>query len=377
MAANRIRVLVVDDSPVIRELICDALARHADLEVVGTAADGEQALKAMDALKPDIITLDLQMPRMDGLTTLDRILATSATPVIVVSALTQRAADTTMQALQRGAMDYIGKPEGSSEVRKVFNEELPHKLRVMARTDVRRVLQYRQARERRAQVAPPKPDAAAAARMAGSCIAIGVSTGGPPALTSLFGALVPPLPPIVIVQHMPPLFTGPFANRLNSLSCLTVREAREGDALEPNLALVAPGGKHLALRRRGSQVYATLTDGELVSGHKPSADVMMRSAAEIFGSRCLGVIMTGMGRDGSYGCAAVRAAGGYVLGQNEVTSDVYGMNKVAFVEGHVDIQVGLDRLPDAITTHARRLAGQRASAPSPSRSLSISEGSTS
>lgn len=375
MNPNRIRVLVVDDSALIRELICDALARHPDLEVVGTAANGEECLKSLATLKPDIITLDLQMPRMDGLTTLDRILQTSATPVIVVSALTQRAADTTMQALQRGAMDYIGKPEGSSDVRKVFNEELPHKLRVMARTDVRRVLQYRQARERRAQVVQPRPDDAAAARMAGACIAIAISTGGPPALTGLFGSLLPPLPPIVIVQHMPPLFTGPFANRLNSLSCLSVKEAQEGDVLQPNCVFVAPGGKHVSLRRVGGQVRLTITDGEMVSGHKPSADVMMRSAAEAFGNRCLGVIMTGMGRDGSHGCGAIRTAGGFVLGQNEMSSDVYGMNKVAFVEGNVDLQIGLDRLPEAISTHARRLAGLRAPAQVPSRSTSTSQGS--
>jgi two-component system chemotaxis response regulator CheB len=351
-----------------RELICDALAAHADLEIVGTAADGDEALKALGTLQPDILTLDLQMPRMDGLTALDRILATRPTPVIVVSALTQRAADTTMQALQRGAMDYVAKPEGLKEARRVFAEELPTKLRNMAGTDVARVLRYRQARERRASsIATTKTDAASAAQFAGSCIALGISTGGPPALTSLFSALLPPLPPIVIVQHMPPMFTGPFALRLNSLSCLTVKEAREGDVLEPNTALVAPGGKHLALKRRGGQVVATLSDGEMVSGHKPSADVMMRSAAEIYGRRCLGVIMTGMGRDGSDGCQAIRAQGGYVLGQDEATSDVYGMNKVAFVEGHVDLQVGLDRMPDAISLHGRKLIGLRGLAAVPAR----------
>ncbi len=360
MTPKRIRVLVVDDSPLIRELICDALAQHADLEVVGTAGDGSEALKAMATLKPDILTLDLQMPRMDGLTTLDRILETYATPVIVVSALTQRAADTTMQALQRGAMDYVAKPEGLSEVRKVFCEELPYKIRNMAHTDVRRVLKFRLARERRAQMTPPKVDETAAARLANGCIAIGISTGGPPALTSLFSSLLPPLPPIVIVQHMPPMFTGPFANRLNSLSCLKVKEAQEGDVLEPNLALVAPGGKHLAVRRRGGRVHVTVNDGEMVSGHKPSVDVMMRSAAEAYGNRCLGVIMTGMGRDGASGCGAIRAAGGFVLGQDEHSSDVYGMNKVAFVEGHVDMQIGLERLPEAMMAHGCRMATRRA-----------------
>jgi len=185
-------------------------------------------------------------------------------------------------------------------------------------------------------------------------VAIGISTGGPPALAQLFGALIPPLPPIVIVQHMPQMFTGPFANRLNSLSAIRVREAAQGDILRPNEALVAPGGKHLSLRRIGGRVEVVVADGDPVSGHKPSVDVMMRSAAQTFGKACVGVIMTGMGRDGADGCAAVRSAGGYVLGQDEATSDVYGMNKVAFVEGHVDVQTSLQNLPDAIAVQARR-----------------------
>jgi two-component system chemotaxis response regulator CheB len=371
MNQSLIKVLVVDDSPVIRELIREAISRHADLQVVGVASDGEQALRAMRRLEPDIVTLDLQMPRMDGLTTLDKILEHYATPVIVVSSLTQRAADITMQALQRGAMDYVAKPEGLHAAAKVFGEELPNKLRNMAGTDVRRVLRYRQSRDQRARMAPTKVDDAGAQALQHGCIAIGVSTGGPPALTAIFGALLPPLPPIVIVQHMPPLFTGPFANRLNALSCLTVREAQEGDLLRPNVALLAPGGRHLAVRRVGHQVRVTLSDSELVSGHRPSADVMMHSVAGAFGARALGVIMTGMGRDGSNGCAAIRAAGGFVLGQNEMTSDVYGMNKVAFVEGNVDAQVALDELADAMSSHGRRLARAGAGAKSVSPKVSL------
>jgi two-component system chemotaxis response regulator CheB len=354
MTLRSIRVLVVDDSPLIREMIADALAAHPDLSLAGFAGDGAAALDSIAALRPDIVTLDLQMPRMDGLATLDALLATHPVPVIVVSSLTQRSADHTLQALQRGAMDYVAKPEGAEAMRKVFGEDLVTKIRHMAGADVRRILQFRQAREKRAASAFPPLDNTLLTRFAAGCIAIGVSTGGPPALSQMFAALAPPLPPIVVVQHMPPVFTGPFAGRLNSISSLTVKEGAAGDVLAPNCAYVAPGGKHLSLVRRGSKVVVSIEDGEFVSSHKPSVDVMMKSAAEAFGERCVGVIMTGMGRDGADGCAAVRAAGGYVLGQDQATSDVYGMNKVAFVEGHVDRQAPLGALPDLIAEQARR-----------------------
>jgi len=381
MLKKPLRVLVVDDSPLIREMLVDALSAQPDLAVVGTAGDGIEALRLLEELKPGVLTLDLQMPRMDGLETLDRLLACRPTPVIVVSALTRRAADVTLQALDRGAMDYVAKPEGRSEMQRVFGEELPQKLRNMAGIDVRRVLQLRKSRQEREPARrndAPGATAAAAERFTG-CIVLGVSTGGPPALSTLFAALAPPLPPIVVVQHMPPMFTGPFANRLNGLTGLQVKEAQTGDVLTPNVVLVAPGGKHLVLRRTAGRVEAAVQDGDPVSGHKPSVDVMMRSAAPLFGKQCLGVIMTGMGRDGSDGCRAVRSAGGFVLGQDETSSDVYGMNKVAFTEGNVDLQVSLVALADAISQHARRrckaapdraASPERAAAPHPVASLS-------
>jgi two-component system chemotaxis response regulator CheB len=239
-------------------------------------------------------------------------------------------------------------------LRRTFSEELPGKFRNMAGADVRRILQYRKSRALRSRTFAEQTDIRASVKFAEGCIAIGISTGGPPALSNLFGALVPPLPPIVVVQHMPQLFTGPFANRLNSLSSFSVKEAAAGDLLKPNWAYIAPGGMHLSLIRRGRETTVSIHNGEFVSGHKPSVDVMMTSAAQAYGDRCVGVIMTGMGRDGATGCGAIRDRGGYVLGQDETTSDVYGMNKVAFLEGHVDRQVGLDGLAEAITTEARR-----------------------
>ena len=192
--------------------------------------------------------------------------------------------------------------------------------------------------------------------MAEACVAIGISTGGPPVLTSLFEALAPPMPPIVVVQHMPVHFTGPLAWRLDGLSSLSIKEAENGDPLRPNQVLIARGGCHLQLHRVGKTVKARLGDAPPVSGHRPSIDVMMKSAAELFGRHCLGVIMTGMGHDGVEGCAAVRAAGGYVLGQDEASSDVYGMNRLAFVQGHVDRQFSLEAAAAVVAREARRLA---------------------
>jgi two-component system chemotaxis response regulator CheB len=361
MSRKPIRVLVIDDSPLVRELIVDSLTAQRDVEIVGTACNGDEGLRLLGELQPDVVTLDLQMPGKDGLATLDDILARRPTPVIVVSALTQRAAESAVQALQRGAMDYVAKPEGLAAMRQSFGEELPMKIRNMAGVDVSHVLQMRKVRAERRQAPIVRLDDGVLARFATGCVAIGVSTGGPPALARLFAALAPPLPPIVVVQHMPEMFTGPFAARLNALSSLTVKEAEEGDLLKPNNVYVAPGGKQLAVRRRAESGAIEIRDGDFVSGHKPSVDVMMSSVAAVYGNRSVGVIMTGMGRDGADGCAAIRTAGGFVLGQDEATSDVYGMNKVAFTEGAVDLQTPLDHLAEAIVVRVGQLPGKRKS----------------
>jgi two-component system chemotaxis response regulator CheB len=314
-------------------------------------------------LRPDVITLDIQMPNMDGLATLDAILARRPVPVIMVSSLTKLGADITLDALDRGAVDYLAKPDYGAKTRSALRDELPRKIRTSAGLDVRRILEIRrQRKQRRAEDAKDKPPPRKAEEpgppeLANKCIAIGISTGGPPALSRLFEALRPPMPPIVVVQHMPPSFTKPLAWRLDSLGELSIREASNGDLLEPNHVLIAPGGKHLLVRRAGGAVRAVVRHGAPVSGHMPSADVLMKSVAETFGKDCLGVIMTGMGRDGADGCGAIRASGGYVLGQDEGSSDVYGMNKVAYVEGNVDRQFALDEAAAVIARHVRsRLA---------------------
>ena len=364
MALDEIRVLVVDDSAVIRSLIIDSIEATPGMKVVGAAPDGRQALEMLDAARPDVVTLDIQMPNMDGLATLDAILARRSLPVIMVSSLTKLGAEITLDALDRGAVDYLAKPDYGAKTRAALQEELPRKIRMAAGCDVKRIVEIRRGQRQRiaqraaARGALPLGAKQGASRgplpeLAGKCVAIGISTGGPPALARLFESLRPPMPPIVVVQHMPPSFTKPLAWRLDSLSELSIKEAAQGDTLEPNHVLVAPGGKHLQIRRLGNAVKAVVFDGPVVSGHKPSVDVMMKSVAEVFGGGCLGVIMTGMGRDGADGCGAIRAAGGYVLGQDEATSDVYGMNKVAFVEGRVDRQFALDEAATVIAHYVR------------------------
>lgn len=364
MAIGMIRVLVVDDSALVREILSDFIREAPGIELAGTARDGSEALALLPTLKPDVVTLDVQMPKMNGLETLDGILRISPVPVIMVSALTQLGANTTLEALDKGALDYVAKPEGGAACTAAVRDELLRKIRAIAGTDVRRMMRIRAERAQQNKLRREQPPQSADPveptphDLADRCIAIGISTGGPPALSTLFDALRPPLPPIVVVQHMPAHFTKPFAWRLNSLSRISIKEAENGDVVCPNHAFIAPGGQHLVLRRFGGQVKIQIKEGDPVSGHRPSADVMMKSAAEVYRQRCLGVIMTGMGRDGANGCRDIRAQGGYVLGQDEATSDVYGMNKVAFVEGHVDRQFGLDDAAATISAQARRSAGR-------------------
>jgi two-component system, chemotaxis family, protein-glutamate methylesterase/glutaminase len=363
MSVARKKVLVVDDSPLMRRVIADSINGSDDLAVVGTAVNGEDAITKFRELNPDVVTLDIQMPGMDGLAALEQILAIRPVPVIMVSSLTQRSADITLNCLDRGAMDYVAKPENAAQAQTVLRDELVRKIRASMGADVARVMQIRKRRRpARPTAEAGKVTAVAASHkfsakedVSGMCIAIGISTGGPPALTRIFEALAPPMPPIVIVQHMPGQFTGPFAKRLNSISDLTIKEAESGDILQANHVFIAHGGMHLYLEQRGRIVKLDVRDGEPVAGHKPSVDVMMECAAKIFGERCLGVIMTGMGRDGVDGCRYVKEHGGYVVGQDQASSDVYGMNKVAFISGHVHEQFALDDAPAMLVSSLSKL----------------------
>jgi two-component system chemotaxis response regulator CheB len=360
--AGNIRVMVVDDSLVIRKIISDFINETHGMEVVATASDGLKALEAFQSIEPDMVTLDVQMPHMDGLATLEALLHIRPVPVIMVSALTRHGADITLEALDRGAMDYVAKPERGCDTQKALRDDLVKKIRSVAGIDVRRIVEIRRERKKRTAELRLRPTESkqpsselAATSLADKCIALGISTGGPPALSCLFEQLQAPMPPIVVVQHMPANFTKPLAWRLNAISPLSIKEAEAGDILRPNHVYIAPGGRHLQLQRQGRSAKVVLRDDPPVSGHRPSVDVLMKTAASIYRDRLLGVIMTGMGHDGVAGCRAIRAEGGYVLGQDEVTSDVYGMNKAAYVEGHVDRQFSLQEAAQILSRQVRNL----------------------
>lgn len=368
MTQQKTRVLIVDDSALMRELIQDLLHDQPGIEVVGTAADGMEAIRQAQRLRPDVVTLDVHMPKMDGLETLQRLLAEYPVPVLMLSSSTKLGGDTTLEALERGAIDYIAKPEGLRQAEGPLKAELCRKIRSAAGVDVLKIIAMRKARaekrqERMASFAanpglghPASSTKDPTANLDQQLIAIGISTGGPPALAGMFESLSAGLPPIVIVQHMPPNFTKAFADRLNGLSRVTVKEAETGDVLKAGHAYLAPGGFHLEIRRHGADGgKLAVFEGPPVSGHRPSVDVMMNSAAKVFGNRVLGVVMTGMGRDGSDGCGAIRAAGGFILGQDERTSDIYGMNKVAMLEGNVDRQFSLEDAPTMLAAYAKKL----------------------
>jgi len=323
---KRISVLIVDDSVVVRRLLTTILDAEADIEVVGTASSAAVALTKIEQTKPAVITLDVEMPGVSGLELLEDIRRSHPrVPIIMFSSLTQHAGATTLEALARGATDYVTKPSGArsrAEAEEQVRRELVPKVRALGARDASRLP---------APVATPsRPLPAYRATEGGArpaeILAIGCSTGGPNALGEVFGGLPPSLGvPVVVVQHMPPIFTKLLAERLNALGRLRVREAQEGDALERGLALVAPGGSHLRVVRRGGRAFVALDQGPPVNSCRPAVDNLFDSVASVFENRALAVVMTGMGQDGLRGCERIRANGGQVVVQDEASSVVWGM----------------------------------------------------
>jgi two-component system chemotaxis response regulator CheB len=358
-----VRVLVVDDSALMRKMLSDLLRSSPEIVVAGTARDGAEALELAARLKPDVVTLDVEMPGMSGLEVLPALLAAHPAPVVMVSALTQEGADVTLAALELGAVDFLPKP-GRHQLAelKASREVLIAKVLAAAQSHVRPAGPLAGAAERtrpstsQSQSQSPSPSPLPRrARLAGnaslsgkSCVVIGISTGGPQALSQTLPSLAGPIPPVLIVQHMPAHFTLVFAERLDRNCAVAVKEAAEGDRVVPDQILIAPGGKHLTLIGQVPQVRVSLSEGPLVSGHRPSVDMLFQSAVRVYGSAVLGIIMTGMGRDGVEGCKRIRAAGGITFGQDEASSVVYGMNKAAFQEGAVQHQFALEELPEII-----------------------------
>jgi two-component system chemotaxis response regulator CheB len=373
-----ISVLVVDDSVVVRRLVTDVLNEDPDIHVVGTAPNGRIALAKVPQLNPDIISLDVEMPVMDGLATL-RELRTSFpdVPVIMFSTLTERGAAATLEALELGAQDYVTKPANVGSVQESMasvRDQLVPKIKALHRSSARwRTLPARalphQATTAGSRLAA-EPGAAPGivlrtgdAREPVEIVLIGVSTGGPDALATVLPALPATFPvPIVVVQHMPPTFTRLLAQRLDRRSALTVTEAQDGDALQPGHVLLAAGDFHLRLQRSHSGVVARLDQGTPENYCRPSVDVLFRSAAQVYGARCLGVVLTGMGSDGARGAAEVVAAGGQVLAQNQATSVVWGMPGAVAQAGLASQLLPLD---DVASELARRAAHRSRAAVSP------------
>jgi two-component system chemotaxis response regulator CheB len=347
--SDAIRVLVVDDSAFMRRAIARMLTAEPGIEVVGSVADGQQALEAVKTLRPDVVTLDIEMPVMDGLTTLKRLMAETPLPVIMMSTLTQNGATATVTALSSGAFDFVPKPEGS--MIDVFGVEQDLRAKVRAAAGRRRPA-VAIAPVPPARVMPPEPvrPGTLPRLERPDLIAIGISTGGPPALQVLLEALPADFPiGIVIVQHMPPGFTRPLAERLDRHCPIEVRESAEGMAIRAGRAVIAAAGQHLTVRRNGTGYECRQLDASgSPSWHKPSVDVLFASVAQEVGAKALAVVMTGMGSDGTAGAAALKARGAAVWAQDEGSSVVYGMPRAVAEAGWVDRVLALSEISLAL-----------------------------
>ena len=355
MITKKIRVLVVDDSAVVRKLVSDALASDPEIEVVGTAIDPYNAKDKIIELSPDVVTLDIEMPRMDGLTFLRLIMERRPMPVIIMSSLTQHGSDKAMEALRLGAVDVLGKPAGSFSFGDL-GPQLIQKIKAAACARLRRAGPM--AAPAPAVVKPLPSGRTAPGTDPRQVILLGASTGGTEALREVLTALPADIPPIAIVQHIPPVFSRSFADRLNQLCAFEVREAVDGDRLKPGLALVAPGNFHMLLQRQGDAYHVRVTDGPQVWHQRPAVDLLFKSAAECAGVHALAGVLTGMGKDGADGLLALRKKGAQTFAQDEESSVVYGMPRVAWENGGAQRQVSLGRIAEHIfrTTAAPRAA---------------------
>ncbi len=344
-----IKVLVVDDSAFMRKAISTMLDKDPGIKVIGTARDGQEGLEMVRKLDPDVVTMDIEMPKMDGLTALRHIMMEAPRPVLMVSSLTTEGAESTLKAMELGAVDFIPKQlsKVSLDIVKI-EKDLIARVKTVAARKMRHVAAApRTAAPRRA--AAPRVVAAPTGRPKRDVVAIGVSTGGPPVVQKILSSLPADFPAgIVIAQHMPAAFTGPFAKRLNGVSQITVKEAETGDVLKPGHAYVAPGGRHIVLDQKVSRVDVVVTDDPPGELYKPSANVMISSVAEAVGRRALGVILTGMGADGCEGVRDLKAKGGRAIAQSDSTCVVYGMPKAIVDENLADEIVDLDDLAESI-----------------------------
>jgi two-component system chemotaxis response regulator CheB len=326
---QKTRVLIVDDSAFVRQVLKEILESEPEIEVIGTAADPYAAVEHIRRQAPDVITLDVEMPRMDGLTFLDKIMSQHPIPVVICSTLTEKGSGVAMAALEKGAVEIITKPKlGAKE----FFEESRIRICDVVKSAACARIRNRHAASVRsvppkltADAVLPKPGSHAMIETTEKIVAVGASTGGTEALSEFLQALPLDSPGIVVVQHMPEMFTARFAERLDKLCRITVKEAKDGDSVIRGQGLIAPGNRHMLLKRSGARYYVEIKDGPLVSRHRPSVDVLFRSAARYAGANAIGVIMTGMGDDGAKGMLEMKECGAYNIAQDEATCVVYGM----------------------------------------------------
>lgn len=346
---KQIKVMLVDDSAVVREVLKQILSRQPDIKVIATAPDPIFAIEKMKLDWPDVIVLDIEMPRMDGLTFLTKLMAQRPTPVVICSSLAVEGAETTMQALAAGAVSIITKPTlGVESFLNDVSNDIVDAVRAAAAANLRNIRPAASAARSAVPAAAVPHPLAAMAQTTERIVAIGTSTGGTVALERVLKALPRVSPGIVIVQHMPAGFTKSFADRLNTLSEITVEEAKDGQRLIPGLALIAPGGLHMSLTRSGAQYVVEVRDGPPVNRHRPSVDVLFRSVARCAGRNAMGVIMTGMGDDGARGLKEMHDVGSFTIAQDEASCVVYGMPREAVELGAADQILPLDRIADGI-----------------------------
>ncbi len=351
MSERPIRVMIVDDSAVVRQVVAAAIADAPGMEVMATASDPLFAMNKMRSDWPDVIVLDIEMPRMDGLSFLRKLMAERPTPVVICSTLAERGSATAMQALEAGAFAIVTKPRAGL---KGFLEnaatDLVATIRAAARANVRALSRVAAppAAKLSADAVLPAATGTALHDTTDKVIALGTSTGGTQALEAVLKPLPATVAGIVIVQHMPERFTAMFAERLNSLCAIEVREAKGGERVLPGRALIAPGGRHMLLKRSGAHYLVDIVDGPLVNRHKPSVDVLFRSVAKVAGRNALGAIMTGMGDDGARGLREMHDAGATTIAQDEASSVVFGMPREAIRLGGVDRVLALDKIAPAL-----------------------------
>ncbi len=335
---SKIRVLIVDDSAIVRKILTEALSTESDIEVVGTAPDPLIAEGKIRTLKPDVLTLDIEMPHMDGLSFLRKLMTEQPLPVVMISSLAQSTCPIVLEALEAGAVEVLGKPGGPYSVGDL-RLVLAQKIRSAARARLRS----------RPQAPPPIPVIRESATLPPDrVVAMGASTGGTEALKVVLEALPANIPPIVIVQHIPPVFSKAFADRMNSLCRFEVKEAESGDLLKPGRALVAPGDRHMVVRSTPRGYMIEIKNGPRVCYQRPSVDILFQSLAPLAGGRTVGVLLTGMGSDGARGLLQIQQAGGHTIAQDEASCVVYGMPREAARLGAVDRVLPLDRIAAGI-----------------------------